>query len=80
MPLSLGDKLGPYEILAPIGAGGMGDVYKACVTNYMPMNQLSGQGMNLARGCMSGLLGRPPRHVDHEALRASAGIQHASGD
>ena len=24
MPLSLGDKLGPYEILAPIGAGGMG--------------------------------------------------------
>src|SRR4029077_5323253 len=29
MPLSVGDKLGPYEIIAPIGAGGMGDVYKA---------------------------------------------------
>src|SRR4029077_18407481 len=29
MPLSVGDKLGPYEILAPIGAGGMGDVYRA---------------------------------------------------
>jgi serine/threonine-protein kinase len=29
MPLSVGDKLGPYEILAPIGKGGMGEVYQA---------------------------------------------------
>src|ERR1700682_752302 len=29
MPLSAGTRLGPYEILVPIGAGGMGEVYRA---------------------------------------------------
>ena len=32
MPLSSGTRLGPYEVLALVGAGGMGEVYKATDT------------------------------------------------
>ncbi len=28
MPVQPGTTLGPYEILSPIGAGGMGEVYR----------------------------------------------------
>ena len=40
MSLVTGSKLGPYEIVGPLGAGGMGEVYRARDTRFEKPSRL----------------------------------------
>jgi eukaryotic-like serine/threonine-protein kinase len=69
MPLERGSRLGPYEIVAPLGAGGMGVVYRARDTRL---------GRDVAVKVLTGESGADPerlRRFEHEA-RAVAALSH----
>ena len=51
MPLKQGTKLGPYEVVSAIGAGGMGEVYRAATPGWPATSR--------SRCCRSPLLATP---------------------
>ena len=69
MPLVSGARLGPYEIVAPLGAGGMGEVYRARDPRL---------GREVAIKVLSTALHRDPqrlRRFEQEA-RAAGALNH----
>ena len=69
MTLVPGTRLGPYEILAPLGAGGMGEVYRARDTRL---------GREVAIKVLPASVARDPERLarfEREA-RAVAGLNH----
>src|SRR5450755_845967 len=69
MALTPGSKLGPYEILSPLGAGGMGEVYRAKDTRL---------GRDIALKVLPESFTRDPdrlRRFEQEA-RAVAALNH----
>ena len=76
MALASGTKLGPYEIIAPLGAGGMGEVYRARDTKLgrdvavkLLPSSFSGDSERLRRfeqeACAAGALNHPNVLVIH---------------
>src|SRR5712692_4760577 len=69
MALTSGARLGPYEILAPLGAGGMGEVYRARDTRL---------GREVAIKGLPASFSKDPdrlRRFEHEA-RAAGVLNH----
>jgi TolB-like protein/Tfp pilus assembly protein PilF len=69
MGLLAGDKLGTYEIVAPIGAGGMGEVYRAVDTKL---------GREIALKILPADMASDPERLArfHREARAAAALNH----
>ena len=67
--LAAGDRLGPYEIVAPLGAGGMGEVYRARDTRL---------GREVAIKIISDRIARDPRSLRRfeQEAKAVASLSH----
>ena len=66
MPLAAGARLGPYEIVAPLGAGGMGEVYRARDTRL---------DRTVAIKVLPGELSLNPQHRER-LLREARAVSH----
>src|SRR3990170_2629891 len=69
MALSPGTRLGPYQIAAPIGAGGMGEVYRARDTRL---------GRDVAIKVIPAELSRDPDRIKRfeQEARAAGALSH----
>jgi len=81
MPLAIGSRLGPYEVLGVIGAGGMGEVYRAKdsrLSREVALKVLPGEfstdAERLANACAHALLDAIARMPELPAEMAEAAM------
>lgn len=78
MTFAAGEKLGPYEIVGPIGAGGMGEVYRARdarLGREVAIKDRQGKiqrALSVTLVCPGGCSPGPPMQAGMSPLMASA--------
>jgi len=88
MTLSAGSRLGPYEVIAPLGAGGMGEVYQArdprlgrdVAIKVLPAALASDSAEAVRAGGAIGVVAQSPQHRDDLRDRLGRlGLLHRDG-